>query len=45
MEGKVDVSYLKKGKKLQDVIQEWIDENSRNMYCILQEKAIELKHR
>ena len=45
MEGKVDVSYLKGGKKLQETIQEWIDENSRSMYCIFQKKVIELNKR
>jgi len=45
MEGKVDVNYLKGGKKLQEVIQDWINENSNNMYCIFQEKVIELSKR
>lgn len=45
MEGKVDVNYIKSGKKLQEFVQEWIDENSRTMYCFFQEKVIELNKR
>ena len=45
MEGRVEVEYLKNGKILQELVQDWIDENSNILYCILQEKAIELEHR
>jgi len=45
MEGRVEVEYLKNGKILQELVQDWIDENSNIFYCILQEKAIGLKHR
>lgn len=31
MEGKVEEEYLENGKKLQEVIQEWIDENARTI--------------
>ncbi|MBR0492040.1 MAG: hypothetical protein IJJ82_08410 [Clostridia bacterium] len=45
MEGRVEIEFLKDGKKLQEIVQDWIDENSNILYCILQEKAIELEHR
>ena len=45
MEGRVEVEYLKNGEILQELIQDWIDENSSILYCILQEKALELEHR
>lgn len=45
MEGRVEVEYLKNEKKLQEHVQDWIDENSNILYCILQEKALELEHR
>ena len=45
MEGRVDVEYLKNGKILQELVQDWIDENSNILYCILQEKYLELEHR
>ena len=45
MEGRVDVEYLKNGKIMQELVQDWIDENSKILYCILQEKALELEHR
>ena len=45
MEGRVEIEFLKDGKKLQDIVQDWIDENSNNLYCILQEKALGLEHR
>lgn len=45
MEGRVEVEYLKNGKIMQELVQEWIDENSNILYCILQEKALELENR
>ena len=45
MEGRVEVEYLKNGKILQELVQDWIDENSNILYCILQEKTIELENR
>ena len=45
MEGRVEVEYLKNGKILQELVQDWIDENSNILYRILQEKALELEHR
>ena len=45
MEGRVEVEYLKNGKILQELVQDWIDENSNILYCILQEKSLELEHR
>lgn len=45
MEGNVNVSYSKNGKIMQELVQDWIDENSSILYCILQEKALELEHR
>jgi hypothetical protein len=45
VEGRVEIEFLKDGKKLQEIVQDWIDENSNILYCILQEKAIELEHR
>ncbi|MBR3255396.1 MAG: hypothetical protein IKF97_04165 [Clostridia bacterium] len=45
MEGRVEVEYLKNGKIMQELVQDWIDENSNILYCILQEKALELENR
>ena len=45
MEGRVEVEYLKNGKILQELVQDWIDENSNILYCILQEKSLDLEHR
>lgn len=45
MECRVEAKYLKNGKILQELVQDWIDENSNILYCILQEKALELEHR
>ena len=45
MEGRVEVEYLKNGKIMQELVQDWIDENSNILYCILQEKSLELEHR
>lgn len=45
MEGRVEVEYLKNGEILQELVQDWIDENSNILYCILQEKALELENR
>lgn len=45
MEGRVEIEFLKDGKKLQEIVQDWIDENSNILYCVLQEKALELEHR
>lgn len=45
MEGRVEVEYLKNGEILQELVQDWIDENSNILYCILQEKTIVLEHR
>lgn len=45
MEGRVEVEYLKNGKIMQELVQDWIDENSNILYCILQEKALGLEHR
>ena len=45
MEGRVEVEYLKNGKIMQELVQDWIDENSNILYCLLQEKALELEHR
>lgn len=44
MGGRVDVEYLKNGKKVQELVQDWIDENSNILYCILQEKILESKN-
>ena len=39
MENRVKETYTKEGKKIQELIQEWIDENNNFLYC--QNKKIE----
>ena len=37
--------YTKEGKKINELVQEWIDENSNYLYCILNKEIVECKYR
>lgn len=40
MEEKIKETYTKDGKKLAELIQEWINENTSILYCTYEEKYI-----
>ena len=45
MKEKAEENYLNNGEKLQEIIQEWIDENGYILYYTLQRKESELENR
>lgn len=43
MEGRVEVEYLKNGKKIQELVQDWIDENSNILLLHLTGKSFRIR--